>query len=145
MSLQLTLDTWLTNNQSANQTEQFKDLVKALDYDGLTDFFNDNSGCIEACYSWIGIQKYTKWKDLLAIPLRSDIQDLLDNGFIELDYDNRYIAVSTNQVILIENNDGARFLVGSIEVNGDNAIFFDEADNKIKGIEHQEAYGVKFE
>jgi hypothetical protein len=135
---------FINNDLAGSDNNALTALVQQIGYSDLGEFFNDNSGCGEVVINWIAKQRVDAWKEALTIPLRSDIQDLLDNGFIELDYDNRYIAVSTNQVILIENNEGARFLVGSIEVNGDNAIFFDEADNKIKGIEHQEAYGIKF-
>ena len=143
MSLQLTLDTWLSNNNSYNQTEQFRNLVEALDYDGLTDFFYNNSGCIDACYSWIGKQNSKEWNELLAIPLREDIQNLLDNGFIELEFgtNNRYIGISTIQVILIEDRAGARYLVGSIEIGCDSIAFYDEADNLINDVKDNYAYG----
>ena len=132
MNIQITLDTWLENNDTYNAVNQLNELTNELGYRDLEEFLEDNSGCIDAMYDWIGKHGIPEWKDALTPVLRDDIQNLLDKKVIELEHGttDRYILTNTGYAI-IARWDSYGYLVGSIVVTLDRVELYDENDNLI--------------
>jgi hypothetical protein len=68
----------LVNTLGYKDRMYFGQLSNSCCIGDLIDFLEDNSGCIEAIYNWIGEQKVPEWKEKLQSEIEEEEEEELE-------------------------------------------------------------------